>query len=108
MHVADLTLVALLLNSGAIYLFFFAFQEVFMDPCLENDCNPLARCIPNDSVYDCECIDGYEGDGYTCVCKYTESAGLADLLNGWLNPTSPPPLSPLAIMATTVSVNKLF
>lgn len=38
------------------------------DPCLNNKCHSLAKCIPNNGshTYSCKCPEGYIGDGSHC------------------------------------------
>ena len=39
-----------------------------MDECLEgiHDCNPHAYCTNDDGGYNCTCVNGYSGNGFTC------------------------------------------
>ena len=33
-------------------------------------CDPNANCTDTDGSYNCTCINGFEGDGFSCVGKY--------------------------------------
>jgi len=42
-----------------------------IDECAVNDgnCNELANCTNVPGSYSCTCINGYTGDGFTCLGK---------------------------------------
>lgn len=39
-----------------------------IDECAgDNNCSPNADCVNIPGAYQCQCRDGYEGDGLTCI-----------------------------------------
>ena len=55
----------------------FKCQDV--DECQQasTKCHHFADCINNDGSYQCECKDGYKGDGYV-ECKIVDACGEMD------------------------------
>ncbi len=35
-----------------------------------DDCGPLANCVDTLQGFNCVCVPGYSGDGYSCVGRY--------------------------------------
>lgn len=41
-----------------------------VDECADdadNDCDENAQCTDIDGSYECECLDGFEGNGFQCI-----------------------------------------
>lgn len=39
------------------------------DPCIDNQCDANANCLPQDAGYSCQCNSGFEGNGFYCEGK---------------------------------------
>ena len=53
-----------------------------MNECLDYNggCARSADCINGDGSYRCICDEGFEGNGYDCVGKYTHNSVLISFL----------------------------
>ena len=49
------------------HCFFFYFPDI--DECVTQPCGINAKCTDNKGSYDCQCLDGYIGDGFICSGK---------------------------------------
>lgn len=58
-------------------------------------CHPNASCINTEGSYSCECAEGYEGDGQSCVRN--RGAGLVIVNATLIDGLGTPPLSRAAI-----------
>ena len=44
---------------------------IFLDinECSSNPCHDNATCTDNEGSFDCQCKDGFSGDGLSCISK---------------------------------------
>ncbi len=58
------------------------------DPCLGSPCDPNADCARDGllmNTFNCSCIDPYEGDGFSCICKLIGTLTRKAILNAYMN-----------------------
>ena len=55
-----------------LYLYFYICILITdIDECAgDNNCSPNADCVNVPGAYQCQCREGYEGDGLTCIGIY--------------------------------------
>lgn len=83
----------LITSSRRVYsLFSSLFSPTDVDECAsdQHDCDANALCVNNEGSYDCQCVTGFYGDGYSCEMINDPSSSL---LAGGSQPTSEPVMS---------------
>ena len=62
-------------KSIRIFLFTFCLILLDTDECEDerNECNDNALCTNTEGSYVCRCLEGYQGDGKTCIGRALSS-----------------------------------
>lgn len=50
----------------SILFYLFSFKDLNECETHQDDCGQHATCVNTDGSFDCECADGYDGDGRSC------------------------------------------
>jgi len=51
------------------------YREIDVDECVVNNggCSPVANCTNTPGSFTCTCIEGYNGDGFSCSGNTTSA-----------------------------------
>ena len=52
-----------------IIILYINFRPLDINECLHNPCHANANCTNSDSSFECQCIDGFIGDGLNCTSE---------------------------------------
>ena len=65
---------------------YFMFLTLDINECLNNPCHEYANCTDSQGSFDCDCYDGFSGDGFS-NCTSKAMVSLIMLLNNQLTLT---------------------
>ena len=68
---------------------YFMFLTLDINECLNNPCHEYANCTDSHGSFDCDCYDGFSGDGFS-NCTSKAMVSLIMLLNNQLTLTLVP------------------
>ena len=68
---------------------YFMFLTLDINECLNNPCHEYANCTDSQGSFDCDCYDGFSGDGFS-NCTSKAMVSLIMLLNNQLTLTLVP------------------